>query len=352
MEKKLFLCFSLLIILLSCKNTTKHNETTITTVNTLFICNLNENKEIISQIDDADFLNDSTFIVVSNKQIIKYSTSGDQMSIITHIGNAPHEYITPSLISVCDSSIFVWCSSSLKLIQYNTEGEFINAITDYRKAIKNFAVYNNEFVFFYKNDGTKEGIIDVYDIKKKQITASVGNYSDEDLLLLMMKFTPEIIIRDNYAYFIRPSNLNIYRFNANDFKLETFAEIKDKEYSISKVDNAKNIINTQREKAFEYIYKNSLTDNLFHVDNGLIVKSEIGEYVIDERKKEINRSYRFNKFYLWNDGQLNNVWKTTVSPCHYTYINYKDSVFVIQNTLYNEVVPNKLFKIIFTNEIS
>jgi hypothetical protein len=316
-------------------------------VDTLFICNLNENKEIIGQIDDADFLNDSIFVVISNKQIVKYSTSGDQINIITHIGNAPHEYITPSLMSVCDSSIFVWCNSSLKLIQYNAEGEFINAISDYRKAIKNFAVYNNEFVFFYKNDGTKEGIIDVYDIEKKQIIASIGNYSDEDLLLLMMRFKPQIIIQNNYVYFIKPSSLSIYRFNVNDFKLETFADIEDKEFSISKVDNAKAVINTQREKVFEYIYKNSLADNLFHTGNGWIVKSETGEYVINERKKEINRSSRFNKFYLWNNGRPDKVWKTTVPSYYCNYINYKDSIFIIQNTLDNDMIPNKLFKIVF-----
>jgi hypothetical protein len=344
-NKKHILYIVLILIISSCKNKIIHDGDPINNIDTIFICNLKENIDIISQVDDAKFINDSTFIIISNKQIIKYDTEGNQLNIIDKVGQAPNEYIMPSLMDVYGSSIYIWCSNSLKLIEYDLDGNFINAITNYKKAIKSFRVYRDEYIFFYKNGGTKEGIIDVYDIEKKQIIKTIGTYTDEDLLLSMMKFKPEMIILKEYLYFIRPSSLDIYKLNINNFELETFTNVSDNEYSISRIDNAIAIINTKRNQAFEYIYNNSLTDNIFLIENGLIVKTETGKYVIDKSKNEIDRSLRFNKFHLLKDNRNDKIWKTAMSAHYYNYINYNQDVYIIQNTLDNESTQSILFKI-------
>ncbi|KUK59652.1 MAG: hypothetical protein XD81_0756, partial [Bacteroidetes bacterium 38_7] len=50
-------------------------------IDTTLICTLEENLDIIANIDDAAFLNDSIFFVISNKQIIQYNTSGKQLQL-------------------------------------------------------------------------------------------------------------------------------------------------------------------------------------------------------------------------------------------------------------------------------
>lgn len=136
---------------------------------------------------------------------------------------------------------------------YLSYGVFKRSISNYKEAIKNFKVYQNKYIFFYKNNGIKQGIIDVYDIKKDEKIKSVGVFSDEDLILSMVKYKPEIIIRNDYVYFIRPSTLNFYRFKIGVFDVEETKTIDDDSFHIEKVDDAKNLINSQRMRAFDYI---------------------------------------------------------------------------------------------------
>lgn len=348
--------FILSLIILSCNNETKDNQIpmsdNIGNIDTIFICDIKENIDVIQDINDVAFLNDSTFFIISNKQLIKYNSNGEQMQIYNHIGSGPHEYITPSLMQINDSSIFVWCNTSLKLIEFDTNGKPRKEITNYRKAIKNFSVYENKYIFFYKSDVAEPGVIDVYDIKEDRVIKSVGTFSEEDIILLLLASKPEIIIHYNYVYFVKPSSLKIFRFNIENFNLETVSDINDTDFSVTKVEEAVNIINTQRNKAFEYLQKNSITDNIFLVNDGLIIKSEVGIYELNEKEKRIERDKRFNKFYFHPFSKIDSdnyglVWKTKSNPNLYNYINYNSNIFIIKNSLNNEVENSKLYKIQF-----
>lgn len=352
----LFFLFGLCII--SCRNSSKQQFQNLKAdrlynTDTTLICYLEENIDVIQDINDAKFLNDSIFIVITNKQLIKYNILGKQIQQFGSNGNAPHEYITPSLIDVNDSSIYVWCNTSMKLIEYDHYGKYKGVITNYKEAIKNFKVYQDKYIFFYKNNGIKQGIIDVYDIKDNKKIKSVGIFSDEDLILSMVKFKPEIIIRDDYVYFIRPSTLNLYRFKIGVFDVEETEGVYDDSYHIEKVDDAKHLIKNQRMKAFEYIYNNSMTDNIFLIKGGLVIKSETGKYYPNERKKILDRNRRFNKFYFYSFSKLKNedfTWESNVSFNSLNYLNYKDDLYVIENTLNNETEQSKLYKINFLSK--
>ncbi|RNC64165.1 hypothetical protein [Proteiniphilum sp. X52] len=178
-------------------------------------------------------------------------------------------------------------------------------------------------------------------------------FSDEDLILSIAKFKPEIIIRDDYVYFIRPSTLNFYRFKIGVFDVEETKKIEDDSYQIEKVDDANYLINNQRMKAFDYLYNNSITDNIFLVKDGLIIKSEIGKYYPNERKKILERNKRFNKFHFYSFSKLKNedvAWISNVSFNSYNYLNFKDDLYVIENTLNNETEQSKLYKINFLSK--
>ena len=352
--KIFILCFILGLCILSCKNSTQDRQSLKSNnfgkIDTTLICFLEENIDVIQNIDDAKFLNDSIFIVITNKELIKYNISGKQIKLFDNTGSGPHEYITPSLIDINDSSIYVWCNSSMNLIEYDHNGKFRSVLTNYRKAIKNFKVYQDKYIFFYKNNGLKQGIIDVYDIKKEKIIKSMGIFTDEDLILSIVKFKPEIILHDDYVYFIRPSTLNFYRFKIGVFDIEETKGVEDVSYHIERVDDANHLINTQRMQAFEYIYNNSITNNIFLVKDGLIIKSEIGKYYPNERKKIIEINKRFNIFNFYSFSKLNYediTWKSNISSMSCNYLNYKGDVFIIENTMNNETEKSKLSKIEF-----
>ena len=116
------------------------------------------------------------------------------------------------------------------------------------------------------------------------------------------------------------------------FDIEEIKGIEDDSYQIEKVDDAKNLINNQRMKAFEYIYNNSMTDNIFLIKGGLVIKSETGKYYLNERKKILDRNRRFNKFYFYSFSKLKNedfVWEYNVPFNSLNYLNYKDDLYVI-----------------------
>ena len=350
---KLLAVALLLVTLVSCITDNKESKISTSNINnaidTTFICDLEENIDVIQNIDDAVFLNDSTFFVISNKQVIKYNTHGKQLQIFNNNGSGPHEYINPSLLQATDSSLFVWCSMSLKLIEYDSNGNAKSIITNYKKAIKNFKVYKDKNVFFYKNNASVPGVIDVYDIEEERVIETIGSaFSEEDLVLLILNSKPGIVIHDGFVYFVKPSSLELFRFDIENFNLETVSNIDDKEFSVSKVDNAANLINTQFMKVIDYLNTNSITNNLFLVDGGLIIKSEVGEIVMNEKEQTVDRNKRFNKFYLHSFSDTDKqgtVWKTNTKPNLYNYINYNSHIYIIENTMDSESEKSRLYKI-------
>ena len=350
---KLLALTILLVTFANCKTDNKESKSSTSNlssaIDTTFICDLEENIDVIQNIDDAVFLNDSTFFVISNKQVIKYSTQGKQLQIFNNNGSGPHEYINPSLLQATDSSLFVWCSMSLKLIEYDSNGNAKSTVTNYKRAIKNFAVYQDKQIFFYKNNASVPGVIDVYDIEEDRVIKTIGSaFSEEDLVLLILNSKPGIVIHNEFVYFVKPSSLELFRFDIESFALETVGNINDKEFSVSKVDNAANLINTQFMKVIDYLNTNSITNNLFLVEGGLIIKSEVGEIAMNEKEQTADRDKRFNKFYLHSFSELDqqgSVWKTNAKPNLYNYINYNSHIYIIENTMDSESEKSRLYRV-------
>ena len=96
--KKVMIFLMLGLGVLSCKDSSKEKHCVKSdhygNIDTTLICNLEENMEVIQNIDDAKFLNDSIFFVITNKQLIKYNISGKQVELFANRGNAPY-IITP-----------------------------------------------------------------------------------------------------------------------------------------------------------------------------------------------------------------------------------------------------------------
>lgn len=320
-------------------------------VDMVLMCELHENIDVIQNINNAVFIDDSTFFVISNKQIIKYNTTGQQLTLFEKIGGAPDEYISPALISLNDSSIYVWCSTTLKLLEYDFDGKFKGSITNYSSAIKNFKVYNDNYILFYSTGGAKQRVIDIYDRNKEVVIKSVGSFSEEDIVLSTLAFKPEIIINDDYVYYIKPSSANLYRFRFDKFEEEEIDIVQSHTFKVERVDDANVLINIKRDRLIEYLFNNSITNNIFLYNGGVLIKSETGKYVIDKNAGSINSDERFNT-YNFHSLSVDDIvsaptWRYNVSGRLCNYLNYGNSVYVIENTTDNESEKSKLYRLSF-----
>ena len=359
MIKKLIKIFLIGLFIISCKGNksseviqigtmskSSHNE-----INMALLCELQENIDIIQDIDDAVFKDDTTFYIISNKQIIKYSTTGQQLALLEKLGGAPNEYISPTLINLNDTTLFVWCSTTLRLLEYNFDGKFKGSITNYFRAIKNFKIYDDNYILFYGSGGFRQGVIDIYDRNKEAVIKSVGDFSEEDVVLSTLSFKPEIIIHDDYVYYIKPSATNLYRFRFGEFEEEEINIVQPYPFNVERVDDANVLINIKRDRLVEYLFNNSITDNIFSYDEGILIKSEIGKYVIDKNAELINRDKRFNTYNFHSLSLDDNVsvpnWIYNVSDKLSNYLNYKNNVYVIENTTDNESEKSKLYRLTF-----
>lgn len=290
-----------LLLLFSCQE--KSKEISIVTEEEKdirkYVCGLQENIELIGNIKDFSFYDKTSFFVLSDNNVIEYTTKGEQVNAFNRLGQGPGEYITPVVINVYNESVYVWCASALKLIEYDKKGTYLRESSNYRKAIKNFTLLDENLVCFYKSDGRKEGIIEIYSLKENKIIKSIGEeLTDEDLLLLSMASKPNMIVEEETLYFTKPSELCLYQIDLKTFSLSKKMFFDDKEFIVKKVQDAHAMFNTDPQGVLAYLTENSIVDNLLKVGNDFYIKSEVGKYIIDYQGRGMDLTQRFDKYYL------------------------------------------------------
>lgn len=284
-------------ILFSCNNEknsikTKEKES----ISLEFLYNLQENITMMGSVKDASFCNNSLF-VLSDNNIIEYTSDGEQKNVFKKQGQGPGEYIMPTLLNIENNSLYVWCASTLKLIEYSKEGVYKREITSYRKAIKNFKIFN-DFIIFYKSDGKTDALIDIFSVKENKIIKSVVNLTHKDLLLLSVNNKPNMIVEGENLYFTKPSELAVYELNLKTFSLSKKIRISDNEFKVEELKDAPSLFNTDIKKVIDFMSKNSIVDNLLKVENNFYIKAEVGQYIFDVQKNTMETKSRFDKYYF------------------------------------------------------
>lgn len=293
------LSFLICLLFLSCQEKRKEIVTTKEKKDIEeYVCNLEENIDIVGRVKDFSFYDDSSFFVLSDNNIIEYTTKGEQKNIFNKFGQGPGEYVSPTLINVYGESIYVWCAGTLKLIEYDKKGNYIRENSNYRKAIKNFKLLDKNLVCFYKSDGQKDGIIEIFSLNENKIIKSVGELTDEDLLLLSVESKPNMIIEGDNLYFTKPSELSLYQMHLKSFSLSEKMHFEDREFIVREGQDAHSMFNTDIQSAIKYMAENSIVDNLLKVGDNFYIKSEVGKYVIDFQNRKMDSKQRFDKYYL------------------------------------------------------
>ncbi|WP_139279669.1 6-bladed beta-propeller [Tangfeifania diversioriginum] len=294
------------------------------------ICSLDENISYLSNINSFSFIDRSHFVVSTSNpsSVIVYNTDGQQIRKIDYVGKGAFEFINPAIVKSYENNIYVWCSTTLRLLIFDMFGNPIKEFSNFKRAISNFCVYKN-YICFYMSGGYKEKLIEVYDLTENRYLKSFVTPTDEHIILSMMSCSGGITMSGSNVIFMNASQLVVNSVDLYSFS-QYSKEIKDKEFSTQTLGkDAIELINSNRKKAFNYIYDNSLVTGIFSVSDDIILKTEIGKYDLNRNNMDV--SERYDKFYVL-DKKLNLKYtlKTKLSNNRCLYSSNENNLYSIK----------------------
>ncbi|MBA4411651.1 MAG: 6-bladed beta-propeller [Bacteroidota bacterium] len=261
------------------------------------ICQLSEKPNLLGQITSINFIDSSHFVISTknSSNVFIYNTNGDQIKKIAKIGKGPNELLSPTIVRVYDSKIYVWCANLLKLVVFDINGNPLNEYVNFKKGLKNFEIFKNYFCCF-TGGGFKGSIISIFDMNKNVIIKEYGNATNEQRLLSILEGAGGISLTRTGLLYSAPDQLSITSINLSDWS-ESTKKYFDNEFVVKKIDmDGVEFFNSKPREALEYIYKNSIVTGIFPSDNGYILKTEVGEYSVN--KNIVDFSKRYDKFYF------------------------------------------------------
>ncbi|MDR1339644.1 MAG: 6-bladed beta-propeller [Prevotellaceae bacterium] len=312
------------------------------------ICILDENIDLVGTISSCDFIDESHYVVatVNPASIFIYTLKGEQIREIKKTGSGPFEYINPSIVRGYNKKIYVWCSQQLKLTVYDMEGNGIKEYAFFDKAIKSFELWE-DYVIMYVSGGYRDNFIKIFDLEKEQEVFAAGEKTNEHIMLSLMYMSGGLSISNDTAYYGIPDKLLLKKINLRNFTEELFITLKDRDFFVTPVtEEPMDIINKKRDKAIDYVGKNSIVMGVFVTSKHIIMKTEIGEFI--NKGNYYDQSKRHNKFYYF-DKMTSELIFTVKSPMESNnnslYMSNKDGLYHIREDINKEDMRYELLKI-------
>ncbi len=281
--------FTIVLILYSCSN--KSSEKCIKVIDALsdaqseIVCHLDENIDFLGKnINDLDFIDDSTFVISNDDNIYIYDIGGRQIRSIGRVGRAKGEYISAGALYVYDGILYVQCRKSLKIIAYDCiTGNVVDEYKHIDKNARDFVVMNN-FIYLYGNGDLN--YIKIYDISNKKMVSSFKKYNDVDELLFFNSLTRGISCSKEEVIFSVPSTFSIYKAGLNSVDL--ICNIRHSAYVVNDKIDAKKIMLPPFDEAIDYTNNNSTIVAINSYDNNIYVVAENKD--LTSKNKFVNKN--------------------------------------------------------------
>ena len=354
--KKIIFLLCYLLLFYCCKRTDKNNIILLSDTNSNIvydsICSLKENIDILGNINSFNFIDSNHFIISTispDPALFIYNSQGIQEKKINRLGRGPGEYIEPAIVHVFNNHIYIWCSKQLKLIKLDLKGRFIEEYKNFKKAIKDFSIWNENLIFYIAG-GFNEALLEIHHIHQRNNIDYIGKPSNEHLVLNLTERSGGLILVNDSLYYTSADALHIYCTNIKNTTHNTSSYFKDTEFIVNKLNLDANIlVNNERDKVIDYLLSNSIITNLFYANNYLIIQSEVGKSkIIDKR---IDHSQRYLKYYIFDSGKnyLYSV-KELYNPNYniQRYANYDNKLYNIKTSLRNEDLTYVVSEISFS----
>ena len=279
------------------------------------VCKLLEDSILLDNIRDFSILSDTTFVVVDSRGAYLYHTSGFFKKQLANPGQTKGEIFSPSKIYATHNFVYIWCSSLMKIMIFNHEGNYIDEISDLKVGVKKIFVDSKDEVLYYYTNGAfnelKNKVVDViyaYNIAEKSFK-KIGERSGEDEVLSVWNNSGGIFVDTNKIYYLNPGNLIIYNLDLNSDKTVRY-QIEDKSFKRGEIEDFRSTINNKT-KLHDYIMHSSFARGLYKDNGQFIIVSEIGQF------NEQNADPKDRKIKLY-------ILDSLFSPKHtiiYDYIN-------------------------------
>ena len=284
--------------LVSCGQTEKFERTIsfdrnlIETKGAEFVCRLSEDSILLGNITDFTLLNDTSFVVADGKGAYLYHISGLLKKQFGHAGQARGEMISPNHVFATSNFVYVWCSTSMKVLVFDHEANFKDEFPRFeRSAKKIFVDSNDEVLYLYtsgifnKNSNKVDDVITIYRMKENS-SIKIGERSSEDEVISIVNNSGGLFAGTNHLIYLHPGNLVIHDFDLHSGKTVCY-KIEDNSFQTEKINAPPGEIVNNHNRLIEYMLTNSILKGLYKHNNQYILVAEIGLFDYDMQKRRI-----------------------------------------------------------------
>lgn len=307
-----------IFFVLSCKNEKTVTDYTFSDSfyvdSLIYSCLLEENIDLIGKtISDFQLLTDSTFLLVSRKNVYIYSKNGVQLGLVGKAGDGPHQYLSPDKIYVSEKYVYIWCRAQRKVFVYTKTGKYISEYSTESQSILTFSIYKDQFLCCLLEGTEEDKIIDIYDLQNLKSVKSIYSEDQQDRLLSLAQFSGGLVLSNDMLYWSVPSKLTLHALNLKkqDGK-ELIYGFQDRDFVVEKLTtDISALINDRKSEVLDFFRLNSRIIQIDYFENEFYIIAETGIidrridgtfdysnrkikiYVLDENCKPIN-SYKLN----------------------------------------------------------
>lgn len=269
------------------------------------VATLDESDNPLGVIKDFAMVNDTAFVIVDGKEAFLYNTAGDRILRFGYRGRGYGEMISPSLVCVSPENVYIWCSSLMSVLTFSHEGKFRRAYTGFERAVKKFAVDNDQNLYLYTSGFRSEAgdrveeVVQVYNLGKGKIVDSFGERSGADEVMAAFANSAGISSSEQGGvWYIHPASLAFYN-RSGDGKNASFRIEGDKEFEVERVTNFHDITSNPI-KWMEFIPRNSVVRHIGSDHGKTYIVAEVGEFSPQSQDKVGSR--RIKTYVLSEEG--------------------------------------------------
>lgn len=187
-------------------------------------------------------------------------------------GRGPCEIELPWQIESNQNGIYIWDASQLKLVHMTNELDYCQEYTPSARAIKDFKINNNLFVYRPTGGGVLPQLV-LYDLIDSKVKAEINQQSDEEIVLNASSQSGGLTV-SNGSYFFSPSNkLQITNVSGSSVK-NTWTFI-DNSFKVQPVQDVRYFYQ-EPSRIINYILESSRVVNLQHIDRHFLLFYETG----------------------------------------------------------------------------
>ncbi len=242
---------------------------------------LNELEVVFNTVGSLAFTENGDMVVASGRDthVLLFDASGSFLRRIGSRGEGPSEYVNPTLVATLGNAIFVWDSQEEKLIEYKTDGEYVDELTRLTKPIKAFKVSTDRRnIAFLLSSMDPQGFLQMYDIDSEAYGDTYGSSNIEHVMLMMKDDTFYFSRASNRVLFGSPSRAVLMTVNLATGQYREIA-VPDDDFEVrdSGLENATDI-GSHFNQVFKFNYANSTLIGVFETSSYHVVAIQDGKY--------------------------------------------------------------------------